>query len=191
MKKKLLIVAIAGFFAACGNGSESSTSADSTINSTTPPPTLDSTSEIGPMMSDTSTAVAEVVDLSMKENKPVVEKVFAAVDCGIVVNPDAAANMGEGAIIDGIGNALYGEMTFKDGVPQKNNFHTYRMIRHSEAPKSIEVHFVKNDKDPTGLGEPLFPPIFAAVANALHKATGKRFYDQPFAKQLETNSPIT
>jgi isoquinoline 1-oxidoreductase beta subunit len=138
-----------------------------------------------------NTYVAEVIDLRMQGDKPVFEKVYAAVDCGVVVNPDAAVNMGEGAIIDGIGNALYGEMTFKDGVPQKNNFNTYRMIRHSEAPKAIEIHFVKNEKDPTGLGEPLFPPIFAAVANALHKATGKRFYEQPFGKQLEALSPLT
>jgi isoquinoline 1-oxidoreductase beta subunit len=123
---------------------------------------------------------AEVVDIVMRNGKPVVQKVTAAVDCGIVVNPDAATNMCEGAIVDGVGNALYGEMTFKDGVPQKNNFNTYRMIRNSEAPKSIDVHFVQNDKDPTGLGEPLFPPMFAAVANALYKATKKRYYQQPF-----------
>ncbi|QHT67279.1 xanthine dehydrogenase family protein molybdopterin-binding subunit [Rhodocytophaga rosea] len=134
-----------------------------------------------------NTYVAEVIDLSMKEDKPIVEKVYAAVDCGIVVNPDAAANMGEGAIIDGIGNALYGEMTFKEGVPQKNNFHTYRMIRHSEAPKAIEVHFVKSEVEPTGLGEPLFPPIFGALANAIYKATGKREYTQPF---LQGKGPL-
>src|SRR6185437_11063073 len=134
------------------------------------------------------TYVAEVVDLVMKNNKPVVDKVYAAVDCGVVVNPDAGANMGQGAIIDGIGNALYGEMPFEDGVPQRNNFNTYRMIRHSEAPKSVEVHFVKNEEDPTGLGEPLFPPIFAALANALYKATGKRLYEQPFGKQMEVAS---
>ena len=132
-----------------------------------------------------NTYVAEVLDLHLDGNKPVIEKVYAAVDCGIVVNPDAARNMGEGGIIDGIGNALFGEMTFKDGVPDKNNFHQYRMIRQKEAPKSVEVHFVKNEEDPTGLGEPLFPPVFAAVANALYKATGKRFYEQPFAKQIE------
>ncbi|HYG38271.1 MAG TPA: molybdopterin cofactor-binding domain-containing protein, partial [Cytophagales bacterium] len=129
--------------------------------------------------------VAEVLDLELHNNKPVVNKVYAAVDCGIVVNPDAATNMGEGGIIDGIGNALFGEMTFVDGVPEKNNFHQYRLIRQKEAPKSIEIHFVKNEHDPTGLGEPLFPPIFAAVANALYKATGKRFYDQPYGKYLE------
>jgi isoquinoline 1-oxidoreductase beta subunit len=132
-----------------------------------------------------NTYVAEVIDLTMKGDKPVIEKVVAAVDCGVVINPDAAANMGEGAIVDGIGNALYGELTFQDGVPQKSNFDTYRMIRHSEAPKAIEVHFVKNEKDPTGLGEPLFPPIFAALGNALYKATGKRYYEQPFGKQLQ------
>src|SRR3954470_21293735 len=77
-----------------------------------------------------NTYVAEVIDLTMKENKPVIEKVYAAVDCGVVINPDAAANMGEGAIVDGIGNALFGEMTFKDGAPQKSNFDSYRIIRH-------------------------------------------------------------
>lgn len=130
-----------------------------------------------------NTYVAEVLDIVMENNKPAVKNVVAAVDCGIVVNPDAAANMGEGAIVDGIGNAFFGEMTFVNGVPEKNNFHNYRMIRQKETPKSIAVHFVKNEHDPTGLGEPLFPPVFAAVANALYKAKGKRYYQQPFLKE--------
>lgn len=134
-----------------------------------------------------NTYVAEVVDLRLEGNKPAIENVIAAVDCGIVINPDAAKNMGEGGIIDGIGNALFGELTFKDGVPEKNNFHQYQMIRQKDAPKAVEVHFVKNEEEPTGLGEPLFPPVFAAVANALYKATGKRFYDQPFAKHIEVS----
>ena len=137
-----------------------------------------------------NTYVAEVLDLEMHDNKPLVQKVFAAVDCGIVVNPDAAANMGEGGIIDGIGNALFGEMTFVDGVPQKTNFDKYRIIRQKEAPRSVEIHFAKNDHDPTGLGEPLFPPIFAALANALYKATGKRFYHQPFGKDLQVSPSL-
>ena len=128
--------------------------------------------------------VAEVVDVSIKDRKPVVESVYAAVDCGIVVNPDAAANMGEGAIVDGIGNAFYGEMAFENGVPTKTNFDKYRMIRHGEAPKKIEVHFVESKEDPTGLGEPLFPPVFAALGNSLYKATGKRLYEQPFQPQI-------
>ena len=128
---------------------------------------------------------AQVLDLKMEDEKYLIERVCCAVDCGIVVNPDAASNLAEGAIVDGIGNALYGELTFKNGVPEKNNFHQYRMIRMSEAPKKIDVHFVENGIDPTGLGEPTFPPVFGALANALYQATGKRQYHQPFLKKQE------
>ena len=134
-----------------------------------------------------NTYVAEVIDLVVKNKKPVVQKVTAAVDCGIVVNRDAAINMAQGGIVDGIGNALYGELTFRNGKPSKSNFNTYRMIRHSEAPKAVDVHFVDNQMDPTGLGEPLFPPVFAAMANAMYKATSRRFYTQPFLKQWDQN----
>ena len=123
---------------------------------------------------------AHVLDLRLENGRPVVQKVTCAIDCGIVVNPDAAINMAEGGIVDGIGNALYGELTFEAGVPQKQNFHQYRMIRMSEAPREIDVHFVQNEIAPTGLGEPPFPPIFGAVANALYQATGERRSAQPF-----------
>ena len=123
---------------------------------------------------------AQILEMTMEGEKPVIQRVCCAVDCGLVINPDAAANLLEGAVVDGIGNALFGELTFKDGVPTKNNFHQYRMIRMAEAPKKIETYFVKNNIDPTGLGEPAFPPVFGAIANALYQATGKRFYKQPF-----------
>lgn len=127
-----------------------------------------------------NTYAAHVLELSMENDRPIVEKVTTAIDCGVVVNPDAAINMAEGGIVDGIGNAFFGEMTFENGQPQKKNFDTYRMIRMNEAPKAIEVHFVENEIAPTGMGEPPFPPIFGAVANALYKATGTRQYNQPF-----------
>jgi isoquinoline 1-oxidoreductase beta subunit len=120
----------------------------------------------------------------MKDGQPYVERVFSAMDCGIVVNPDAATNMVQGAVVDGIGNAFYGALTHKDGAAEQNNFNRYRIIRMHESPKKIEVHFVQNDIDPTGLGEPPFPPVFGAVANALYKSKGKRFYNQPFISQL-------
>ena len=124
-----------------------------------------------------------VVDMVIRDGEPYVEHVTSAMDCGIVVNPDAATNMVQGAVVDGIGNALYGALTHQDGAAEQSNFHNYRIIRHHEAPKSIDVHFVQNDIDPTGLGEPPFPPVFAAVANALYKATGNRKYMQPFTAE--------
>lgn len=128
--------------------------------------------------------VANVVDVVMDGNVPKVENVYCAVDCGIVINPDAAINMAEGGAVDAIGTALFGEMTFEDGVPQQSNFDKYRLLRHHEAPKNIQVDFVKSEISPTGMGEPPFPPVMAALANAIYDATGKRVYHQPFINEL-------
>ncbi|MBN8575498.1 MAG: xanthine dehydrogenase family protein molybdopterin-binding subunit [Cytophagales bacterium] len=130
--------------------------------------------------------VAHVIDLAMENGKPRVEKVHCAVDCGIVVNPIAATNLVEGGSVDGIGHAMYSGLTFTNGTPDQTNFNKYRLIRHKEAPKAIEVHFVESTVDPTGLGEPPFPPVIGALANALYKATGKRHYSQPYLGETIT-----
>ena len=127
-----------------------------------------------------STYVAEIFDIVMKNDKPVIAKVWCAADCGIVVNKDGAKNMLEGGIIDGIGHGTYSQLTFENGAPKQMNFDTYQLIRNSQVPKEIEVFFVDNDIDPTGLGEPGLPPAIGALANALYKATGQRHYHQPF-----------
>ena len=127
--------------------------------------------------------VAQILDMVVKNGRPVIEKVHCAVDCGILVNPVAATNLVEGGIVDGIGHAMYSQITIRDGAPEQQNFDKYRLIRHNEAPKSIDVHFVDSKENPTGLGEPPFPPIVGAVANALYKMSGKRYYHQPFYSQ--------
>ncbi len=124
--------------------------------------------------------VAQVVDVVMNGDKPRVKKVWCAVDCGIVVNPEGAKNQIEGGIVDGIGHAMYSALSFKDSSPEQQNFDRYKLIRQKEAPLDVESFFVENGIDPTGLGEPSLPPVMAALANALYKATGKRFYSQPF-----------
>lgn len=129
-----------------------------------------------------NTYVAEVADVVMQGNTPVVKKVTCAIDCGIVVNPLAAINQVQGGVIDGIGHAMFGDFSFEEGQPQARNFDKYRLIRMKEAPE-VEVHFVKSNNDPTGLGEPALPPAGGAIANAIAKATGKRFYRQPFVKE--------
>lgn len=129
--------------------------------------------------------VADVVDLKVENGQTIVENVCVAVDCGIVVNKDAAINLVEGGTVDGIGTALYSGLNLKQGAPQQTNFDRYRLIRHSEAPKAIEVHFVNNGMSPTGLGEPMYPPVMGALANAMYQATGKRLYQQPFAQNLD------
>lgn len=128
-----------------------------------------------------NTHVAEVVDITVKNGEPYVEKVTVAVDCGIVVNPTGAKNQIEGGAIDGIGHAMYGDFSFKNGQPQDANFNTYRLIRMKETP-IVHTYFVENDLSPTGLGEPGLPPAGGALANAIKAATGIELTKQPFVK---------
>ncbi len=124
--------------------------------------------------------VAEVLDLVIENGQPKVKKVWCAVDCGIVINKEGALNIIQGGVVDGLGIAMYSELKFEGGASVSKNFDTYQMIRHSQAPSEIEVFFVENEISPTGLGEPGLPPAIGALANALYKATGNRYYDQPF-----------
>jgi len=124
------------------------------------------------------TYVAQVAEVSVKNNKIKVHKVFCAVDCGQVVNLNGAETQVEGAIIDGLGVALYGELTIENGQAVQKNFNAYNLIRISDAP-DVEVKFIENNIDPMGLGEPGLPPIAPAVCNAIFAATGKRIRKLP------------
>ena len=130
-----------------------------------------------------NTYVAQVLDIEKVNGKQKIQKVWCAIDCGIVINPEGAINQAEGGIIDGIGHAMYSNLTFDKGSPIQKNFDTYSMIRLHQSPSEIEVFFVDNGIDPTGLGEPTLPPISGALANAIYKASGKRLYKQPFIQQ--------
>jgi isoquinoline 1-oxidoreductase beta subunit len=128
--------------------------------------------------------VAQVAEVQLKKGNPVLHKIYAAADCGVVVNLSGAYQQVRGGIVDGLGHAMYGNLTFKEGAAEQKNFNSYRLIRFKEVPE-VEIHFVNNGIDPTGLGEPALPPTGGAVANALFKATGKRLYNQPFMNQEE------
>lgn len=130
-----------------------------------------------------NTHVAEVVEITMKNGLPNIEKVTVAVDCGIVVNPTGARNQVEGGVIDGIGHAMYGNFAFAKGKPKAVNFDAYRLIRMNETPQ-VETHFVENNLSPTGLGEPGLPPAGGALANAITAATGNRIFKQPFIENM-------
>lgn len=136
-----------------------------------------------------NTHVAEVADIEMDNGFPIVKKVTCAVDCGIVVNPLGARNQVVGGVIDGVGHAMYGELTFSDGEPQSKNFNTYQLIRMNQTPQ-VDVHFVDSDVAPTGLGEPTLPPVGGAIMNAIHAATGKRLTKQPIINNLELDEVI-
>lgn len=130
-----------------------------------------------------STYVAEVAEISIVNGKPKVHKVWAAVNCGQVVNLSGAENQVQGAIVDGLGHAMYTALTFDKGAVQQKNFNTYKMMRMQDAPLDVAVQFVATNEAPTGLGEPALPPIAAVVCNAIFAATGKRIRKLPFGTQ--------
>ncbi|MDX2248454.1 MAG: molybdopterin cofactor-binding domain-containing protein [Bacteroidia bacterium] len=123
--------------------------------------------------------VAQIAEVSVKEGKITVHKVTSVVDCGLVINLSGAESQIQGGVVDGLGAAMFGELTFENGIPQKSNFNKYRMIRMREAPE-IAVFFVDSSENPQGLGEPGLPPVGGAVANAIFAATGKRIRKLPF-----------
>jgi isoquinoline 1-oxidoreductase subunit beta len=130
----------------------------------------------------------EVVQASVNKAGDVrVEKVWIAGDVGhTIINPSAGGNQVEGGAIDGISGALHQAITFANGRVEQSNFHDYPLLRMSEAPK-VEVHFLKSDNSPTGLGEPAYPPVVPALANAIFAATGKRVRKLPIdTSELKT-----
>ena len=117
--------------------------------------------------------VAEVVEISHHRERIRIDKVYCVVDCGRVINPDLVVTQMQGAIMFALTAALYGDITFEDGVVQQTNFDTYPMLRMDMAPE-IVVTLVNSEASPQGVGEPGVPPLAPALANALFAATGQR-----------------
>lgn len=134
------------------------------------------------------TYVAYAVEVSAGEDGlPKVERVVAAVDCGVAINPDIVTAQIEGGMGFGLGAVLYGAIDLDDGRVRQSNFHDYRVLRINEMPP-IEVHIVPSAERPTGVGEPGVPPIGPAVANAWFKLTGQRLTETPFLRSISQRS---
>ncbi|MGK3118299.1 xanthine dehydrogenase family protein molybdopterin-binding subunit [Pseudomonas corrugata] len=134
------------------------------------------------------TYVAAAIEVEVKEDGTViVHKANIAVDCGPQINPERIRSQFEGACVMGLGNAMVGEISFKDGKVQQDNFHMYEVARMSLAPKEVAVHLVTPPGEVPlgGVGEPGVPPIAPALCNAIFAATGQRIRNLPVRYQLQ------
>lgn len=118
---------------------------------------------------------AQVLEVSVdrESGEVTVHRITGAIDCGRAVNPNGVRAQMEGGALDGLGAALHGEITITRGQIDQRNYGDFPILRYFEAPP-VDVHIVDSQAPPTGAGEPPYPPMFAALTNAIYDATGAR-----------------
>ena len=128
--------------------------------------------------------VAQVAHVAVTpEGRLRVMNMYAAVDCGDVVNIDTATAQVEGGIIFGLSAAMVAEITIAGGRVVESNFRDHRMIRLADAP-AVSVEFIRSGERLGGLGEPGVTPVAPALTNAIYAATGVRVRTLPVGNQV-------
>jgi len=132
--------------------------------------------------------VAQVVEVSITDDRIKPERVICAIDCGQAINPDNVISQMESGIIYGMTAALYGDISIKQGRVQQSNFHDYEMLRMNESP-IIETVIVDSQYPLGGVGEPGTPAIAPALTNAIFNVTGTRVRSLPVKRYDFTWKP--
>jgi CO/xanthine dehydrogenase Mo-binding subunit len=135
------------------------------------------------------TVVAQIaeVEVNRKTGRVWVKRFVCAHDCGLVINPEALRRTVENGMLHSLSRALYEEVTFDTEKVTSVDWKSHPTLTHLDAPASIDVVLVNGDPNPNrpdlphyGAGETVCKTTVAAVANAIHDATGVRLRRMPF-----------
>ena len=138
----------------------------------------------------TIVAVIAEVEVNRQTGRVWVNRLVCAHDCGLVINPEGLRRTVECGMLHALSRALWEEVQFDTEKVTSVDWASHPSLRHSDTPESIDVVLVNGDPDPDrsdlapyGAGETSHKPLIAAVANAIHDATGVRLRRPPFRKE--------
>jgi isoquinoline 1-oxidoreductase len=129
--------------------------------------------------SEKGSYVATCAEVAIESGKVKVLRAVTAFECGAVVNPEHLKNQIEGAVVMGLGGALFEAIEFENGQIKNGRFSEYRVPRFSDTPQVETVLVNRKDLPSTGAGETPIIAIAPAVGNAIFAASGKRLRSLP------------
>jgi len=127
--------------------------------------------------------LAAVAEVSVADGRAEVHRLWAAVDCGVAVNPLGVDAQISGGLQFGASAALHEAITIEAGRVVQSNFSDYPLLRIASSPMT-EVQILPSNAPPSGVGEIAVPPVAPAVANALFRLTGQRLRALPIQPHL-------
>jgi isoquinoline 1-oxidoreductase beta subunit len=133
------------------------------------------------VMEGYGTYMAQVAEISLRDGKVQVHRVYCGVDCGQQVNPDTVVAQIESSVLFGYSALMWGEINLQNGRVQQTNFHQYRVARITDAPR-VDAYVIDSGEAPGGIGEPATALVAPAVCNAIYTATGRRLRSLPLSK---------
>jgi len=138
----------------------------------------------------TIVAVIAEVEVNRQTGRVWAKRLVCAHDCGLVINPGGLRHTIECGMLHGLSRALWEEVQFDSEKITNVDWVSYPSLRHSDTPQAIDVVMVNGDPSPGrtdlapyGAGEASHKPLIAAIANAIHDATGVRLHRAPFRKE--------
>jgi isoquinoline 1-oxidoreductase subunit beta len=123
--------------------------------------------------------IAMVAEVRLVGGQITVTRFTVVVEAGLIVSPAGAELQAKGSVLMGMSSTLLEKITIKDGAVEQTNFDNYPLLRLAQTPPQIDVYFLPSDLDPQGMGEPVIGPVAPAIANAVHRLTGKRLRELP------------